>query len=123
MRAATLIIGFAAFAIPFTGCSETNKYPPGKDTVESFGDGTWSIVRTGGGPKDPRKIHLHCSETHESLVRDIADWRQDGDWVFAVSEDGVYVILNFRTNFHTRYKNLEEFPTEYHVGLRSLRSK
>jgi hypothetical protein len=35
---------------------ETKAYEFGKDTVESFGDGTRQIVRTGGGPS--RRRHL-----------------------------------------------------------------
>jgi hypothetical protein len=123
MRAVALIVGFTVFAIALTGCGEPKKYQRGKDTVESFGDGTWSILKTGGGPNYPRKTHLHCSETQETLVRDIADWREDGDWVYAVGEDGVFAVLNYRTNFHAKYKTVEESPAEYQAGLRRLRSK
>jgi hypothetical protein len=123
MRAVMLFVGLIALAVTFAGCGEPKKYSPGKDTVESFGDGTWSILRTGGGPNNPRKTHLHCSETQETLVRNIADWREDGDWVYAVGEDGMYAVLNFRTNFHATYKTVVESPAEYHAGLRKLQSK
>jgi len=97
MRAVALIVGFTVFAIALTGCGEPKNYP--------------------------RKTHLHCSETQETLVRDIADWREDGDWVYAVGEDGVFAVLNYRTNFHAKYKTVEESPAEYQAGLRRLRSK
>lgn len=123
MRTVALIVGFIAFAIAINGCGEPQKHPIGKDTVKSFGDGTWQILKTGGVPDYPRKTHLHCSEPNKELVRNIADWREDGDWVYAVGEDGVFAVVNFRTNFNAKYKTVDEAPVEYHAGLRKLRSK
>lgn len=124
MRAIGQAAWFLTLSAAFIGCGEPQKYPPNKDTVESFGDGTWAIFKSGGGRDSPRKIHLHCSESpQKTLVVDIVDWRQDGDWVYAVGEDGVYAVLNFRTNFHAKYKTVEEAPEEYRAALRKLRSK
>jgi hypothetical protein len=120
MAIVRLLAGAALLAVAALGCGEPKKYPPGKDTVESFGDGTWSIGKTGGGPDYPRKIHLHSAETQETLVYDITDWRRDGDWVYAIGADGRYAVLNFRTNVRGKYASIEEAPEEYRAGLRKL---
>jgi hypothetical protein len=112
-----------AVAFALTGCGEPMRFTGGKDTVELFGDGTWSIVKTWGGPNAPRMLNLANSETHSFLVLNIADWRQEGDWVFAVGEDGEYAAVNFRTNEHGKYRAVEEAPEEHRPALRRLRRR
>jgi hypothetical protein len=123
LRVVGLMLLVLAFSAVLSGCGEPKKSPPGKDTVENFGDGTWSICKTGGGSNNPRKEHLHCSETQETLVQDVVDWRQDGDWVYAVGKDGVFAILNFRTNVRAKYEAIEEAPAEHQAQLRRLRTR
>jgi hypothetical protein len=123
MRAGGLAICLVLFATISMGCGEPEKHPSGKDTIASFGDGTWQIGKTGGGPTYPRKIFLLNVETQENLVYDIADWRQEGDWVYALGADGKYAVLNFRTNMRGRYESIDQAPEAYRQGLRKLRPK
>jgi hypothetical protein len=117
-----LVSGCALCLLAFPGIGEPKRYPGGRDTVESFGDGTWCICKTGGGPDHPRQIHLHNCETQETLVQNIAAWRQDGNWVYAVGEDGEYAVLNFRTGFRGKYKRIVDAPKKHREGLRQLHS-
>ena len=119
MRVALYVTGML-FAVLALGCGEPKKYPVGRDTVESFGDGTWSIGKTGGGP-NRRLLFLHNRETQETLVKDVTDWRQEGDWVYAAGSDGQYAVLNFRTNVHGNYGSIEEAPKEHRGALSKLR--
>ncbi len=123
MRVGSLVIGLVLFVTILIGCGEPKRYPPGRDTVESFGDGTWAIGKTGGGPNYPRKIHLINAETQENLVYDIADWRSEGDWVYLLGSDGKYAVLNFRTNVRGKYGSIDQAPEEYRQNLRKLRPK
>lgn len=123
MRAGRSVVGLLLFATIPMGCGESKRYPSGRDTVESFGDGTWQIGKTGGGPNYPRKIHLINADTQENLVYDIADWRSEGDWVYLLGSDGKYAVLNFRTNVRGKYESIDQAPEEYRQNLRKLRPK
>ncbi|WP_439624719.1 hypothetical protein [Gemmata sp.] len=123
MRAMSLTIcGFVTAACT-AGCGEPQKYQRGKDTVESFGDGNWSILKTGGSDDGSRKLHLYCRETVEPVVRNVANWRQAGDWVYAVGEDGAFIAVNFRTSYVIKCPSPDAAPEEHRSALRALRRK
>ncbi|QEG31672.1 hypothetical protein GobsT_65160 [Gemmata obscuriglobus] len=115
------LLTVAVIASVMLGCGEPQKYTDGKDTVDSFGDGTWTIAKTGGGPDNPRKLHLYSRETQEHLSDDLASWKRSHDWVYALDASGEYIILNYRTSESGKYRRVEDAPPEHQLTLRSLR--
>jgi hypothetical protein len=95
------------------GCGDSVKYPSGRDTVASFGDGTWQIHKCGNRV-------LYSEETGETLLQDVADWREDGDWVYAVAWSGEIAVLNVRFHVWEKYRTVDDAPPEHWAGLRRL---
>jgi len=116
-------MAFLSMVAAIPGCGGLRKDTTGKETVETFGDGTWVIIKTDSGPNLPPKMHLYCPELDQTLLRDLVDWRLEGDWVFAVGEDGGFALLNVWTNDRSKYKTIEEAPVWFQPAFRKLRTK
>lgn len=98
---------------PVTGC-DNDKYPSGRDTVQSFGNGRFQIGRT------PSMKFLIDMATKENITLDIRDWQNQGDWVYLVNEDGLYTVLNYRTGYYKNYPNLDSVSPEHRNFCRML---
>ena len=102
------LIAVAVLAVQLlllSGC-ENERYPSGRDTRVSFGDGRFQIMRQSSGGMKLRDV----SNTTDIGLNNLADWRQEGDWVYAVNKEGEYAVLNFRTAEFATYKSLEAIP-------------
>ena len=88
--------------VAVAGCEK--KYPGGRDTVASFGDGRFQIIRLPGGR------YLHDSETSQSITGNVREWIQDGDMVYLVNGDGEYVVLNHRMGSVSKFVSIDKVP-------------
>lgn len=101
---------------PTTGC-DNDKYPTGRDTVQSFGNGRFQIGRT------PSMKFLIDMATKENIMLDISDWQSQGDRVYLVNANGLYTVLNYRTGYYRNYPNLDSVDPEYIDFCKSLSHK
>jgi len=109
------LIGACLLAV--TGCSGCLEHfaPVAQDSVADFG--RFQIGKTPSGEG------LEDVETHHTLCFPIKDWYRKGDWVYAVSDKGKYVVLNHRTAFVGEFDSIEEVPPEYQEALPKLKAK
>ena len=107
------------------GCDES-KYPSGKDTVESFGDGHFQIMR---GTDDGRtSLGLHdLAAGGWCIVDDIIDYKQSGDLVYLTGlanycpTNVQYTILNIQSASHVTYDTNDKIPPQYQSTFNNLR--
>jgi hypothetical protein len=117
----------------YTGAMGPDETGWGKDTVDSFGSGTFQIVRTSAlDSAGNEELSLYDRKQHSALLTFVQNWQVVGDYVYAVGKDTApsgriapgktdhYVVLNLRTGVHARYEHLEEAPLVHRAELRSL---
>lgn len=85
-------------------CKKT-KYPSGKDTIESFGDGKFQISKT------PSRFVLINEKTNEFLESNIYRYKEIKPFVYIIGESG-YLILNYETGEIKKHKKVEYFSNE-----------
>jgi hypothetical protein len=121
---------------------EPHRYPSfAPDTAASFGDGRFQICR--GSPGDGYGKVLSDGETQKTLLTNVEDWRENGDWAYVVGKDGVkmrpsgdlgevvyepgttnqYVVLNWRTGRWTKYRRLVDVPPPHREQVRQLQTQ
>jgi hypothetical protein len=76
-----------AIAMPYLIGCEPERFPSGKDTVASFGDGRFQILR-GIAMDGPHALDLCDVENSELIASSIRDWRQKRGMVFTIDYDG-----------------------------------
>lgn len=120
-KAAMFVLGCMLLFL-VEGCSKV-KYPSGKDTVDSFGDGRFQIARLPG-----RKI-LVDEETKRTICVSVLKWKQRGDLVYLLTSDikwqdrgdwvdvqpgsaRQFVILNWSSGNFTEFDDLNQVPAE-----------
>jgi hypothetical protein len=90
-----------------SGCKK-EKYPSGRDTYKSFGDGRFQIGRL---PHD--ELVLADCETQDTIIMNLYKYKTKGNQVFATSKEGAFAVLNYETGVHTTYKDANSVPAEY----------
>ena len=91
----------------------------GRDTVEGFGNGRFQIV-------EHHVPWLLDNKTGQAIPPYnfgcmLAGWRRRGDWVYALTDSGWYVVLNYRTGVSHLYSSLQSVPVRHRVKMRNLR--
>src|SRR2546423_14909416 len=98
------------------GC-ERQDHPIGRDTVKSFGNGRFQILRS-----YQKREHLSDLEptVGKEIVSHIKSWRSKGDWVYVLSKKDEYTVLNYRAGTSNTYANLDDAPGEHRDELTKL---
>lgn len=89
-RAAVLSIAGTAILTLF-GCEE-QKYPSGRDTKESFGDGRFQILRSA-----TPELELWDCESNTEVAGHVRNWTERGDCVFVVDFNGNCWKVKYRS--------------------------
>lgn len=85
------------------GCAE-ERFPIGRDTVKSFGDGQFQIMRSGSV-----QFFLDC-ESQRSIAFDISDWRREGNVIYLREREGEFVRFDLSTLTEQRYTRIAAIP-------------
>lgn len=80
------------------------KYSSGKDTVESFGNGTFQILK---GPD--KKISLVDVEKNNNIEEEIKDYKKIKNKIYIFGKIG-YTVVDFNLNEIKQYKASSDFP-------------
>ncbi|MEH7336451.1 hypothetical protein V7161_27885 [Neobacillus drentensis] len=88
-----------------SGCSNDYKYPPGKDTVEIYGDGTYQILSVGTSNT------LYNVKTQEDIEKVVYKYKEKKPSVYVIGESG-YTVLNYQTGKIKKYIKMNEIPTK-----------
>ncbi len=99
------------------GC-ERKKYPSGRDTIESFGDGRFQIGWVG----ESKGLSDGENELVDA-IQYLCDWKKKGDWVYMVNVKGEYAVLNYRTAYYKKFKSFQDVPQPYREACEKLRIK
>ena len=98
-------------AITITSCQK-QKYPSGRDTYESFGDGTFQILRPIGIAdlqEDGYNLWEHGNPT--AIEDKIYKYKEISPFVYFVGLKG-YTVLNYETGKFVQNKDLNSFPQD-----------
>jgi hypothetical protein len=96
-------------------CGEKKDYRPGRDTLDSFGNGRIERIKV-----DNMKA-LYDHATRDTLVWKVMDWREVGDFVYVLGEDGKYTVLNYRTGVGETFGILSDVPPAYKAMASKLK--
>jgi hypothetical protein len=107
LRAAVLSIAGAAFFVLF-GC-EQQKYPWGRDTKDSFGNGRFQVGRvyTGHVGNLTPELVLYDCERRAEVARRVHNWTVRGDYVFLVDDNGKCWKVDYRTGAVTSFEKAD----------------
>ena len=97
------------------GCGANQKHPVGKDTVESFGDGTYQVVRVLG-----QQVFVDIEHQRE-LVHDVKAWRRSDDDVYVLGADGQMVVVNLVSGHQKSSKRPQDFSEKEWAIFERLR--
>lgn len=121
------VLLFSAFLVCLllVCCTGIKKqHPEGKDTVESFGDGTYQIVR--GNFEDKECVGLSFSPTGVHLIPEVKTYQEKNGCVYLVGVDegyyvsgkkvswkfAVYAVIDLSNN-HIEICAIPEIDSEY----------
>lgn len=91
------------------------RHPIGRDTVKSFGDGTYQIQRLS---IDKRNELVNLDES-QTIINDVEKFRQAHQKVFVIG-DGQYVVLTYEEGIIEIYDNLQDIPDNYKKQFEKL---
>lgn len=99
-----------------TACSNDIKYEEGKDTVKSYGDGTYQIIHQAINDNSV-EVLTNC-KYNQCVITDIKKYKEDGDFVYFVGNyynNGVVCKLNTTDNMLSYFveENNEELIMVY----------
>ena len=80
------------------------KYPPGKDTIHSFSDGTFSVGRF------PSDVKLLNSEKQEAVDSYISMYRDIPPFAYVIGLK--YTVLNYQSGEIRQFQNLDDIPND-----------
>ncbi len=93
-RCICLFLTFVLIVGSLAGCKDY-KFPPGRDTVDIYGDGTFQVMRG-------KELSLHYCPTGAGVIDDIEHYWKVGQNVFFIGQDfdqnRAYGILTPKTN-------------------------
>jgi hypothetical protein len=95
------------------GCSD-QKYPWGRDTMDSFGDGRFQVVR------GPTRLFLYDWEKHDSVVSYVKTWTSTAEFVFLVDGKGNCWKVNYKTGVATSFDGSDIVSTSDRMVFDSL---
>ena len=91
------------------GCEE-QKYPWGRDTEESFGNGRFQILGGSTGVK-PEEVLLYDNETRTIVVHFVENWTVMSEHVFLVDTNGKCWRVNYRSGVVASFEKPESADT------------
>lgn len=91
----------AAVGVLLCGCQQ-QKYPCGRDTKDSFGNGRFQVLRT------PMGLVLCDNErSMPGVVYDVKDWKKISPHVFLVDDAGKCWKVNYESGEIKAYEDME----------------
>ncbi|MGA1868530.1 MAG: hypothetical protein ACMUJM_08270 [bacterium] len=94
------------------------KYPSGRDTYRSFGDGQIQIAWI----SQTDKI-LYDVKNQKTLLDKIIKWKKRGKRVFlrgTLTERDKFLLIDLENNEITQYENINEIPDKYKKQFEKL---
>lgn len=97
------------------GCKEM-KYNSGRDTIESFGNGRFQIIRVDGERKT-----LYDLEKQRTIVYKAVNWKKSKDYVYILEgRNSTFVVLNLENGNVQRFHNTQEMSDDLNKVYHSL---
>ena len=88
-----------------SACSRV-KNPPGRDTIDTFGDGRYEILRSGTQGRI-----MYDSQTQTTISRDVIAWKRKGTLVYAISSDPErFILVDYTSGIVRKHERLEDVP-------------
>jgi len=107
-----LLISLAALV----SCGPRLTYEPGRDTIDWFGNGRFSILRT------PNKEKIfYDGERQETILDSTRNWSTSGNNTFLIGQlrgETTFVILDVASLTVTKYHNIDDIPKQYQGKFR-----
>lgn len=101
-RLRALAFGIGSAALFVFGCAE-QKYPWGRDTKDSFGDGRFQIVRA----SHPRRLVLFDCERNDPVVRHVKNWKAKSGYLFLIDDADKCWKVNYQTGAVASYEKVD----------------
>ena len=106
---------FLILSILFCSCQNNLKYPTGKDTIQAFGDGRFSII----GSMDEAILYDHANPGPGAAIeRDVKKFTES-PIIYTIGEKG-YTRVNVITGSIKQSKFLEDFDEDDQEIFRQL---
>ena len=106
----------AAVMLAVIGCSGP-RYPGGRDTVASFCDGRYQVLK---GGSSIAFYDLVDEETHQGVSGEIVVWSVEGNWVYFTNFDRELILLNCKSAAIERYETLAAAPERHKPSFEAL---
>lgn len=111
------------FILFATGSCKSEKYPSGRDTYRSFGDGRFQILV--GYRDGVREFTLFDGEKQDTIIYNLISFNENRETVYGYGTDWThnkryYVILNYGTGKQAQFTNLTGVPIEQRQYFQKL---
>lgn len=107
---------FFILLVLFAGCRDV-KYPSGRDTIKSFGDGRFQVLRVKGN-----KRTLYDVQQQQTIARSVEKWKVVENHICTLDHaSGAFVVVDLKTGICRQYGNVENAPVELRSALEALR--
>ncbi|GIX01684.1 MAG: hypothetical protein KatS3mg112_0621 [Thermogutta sp.] len=123
-KSCILFVSLATALMTIVAC-EAQKYPWGRDTRDSFGDGRFQIGRFWDGEEYVLVLMDQEPLAGRGIVSNVRNWEARGNFVFVVDEAGKCWKLNFRTGELVSYERVRDVsdPEERRLFERLMKKK
>lgn len=104
------------FVMSHIGGCKQKKYPSGRDTYKSFGDGKFQLLYASDDSLD-----LDDVGSQHTVIRHVYEYKAKGDLVFVSSEEDIFAVLNYKTGCCTTHNDINLFPEDHKNILSKIR--
>lgn len=107
--------------ISVAGCQDSDlKYSVGKDTIDFFGDGTFSIDRAGDGKTKMLRNHAETDVSKTFVETNVMHYKQIDQKVYVIGQTA-YTVVDLQTGQFEKHENLNQFNEQDQERFRELK--
>ncbi|MFC5527963.1 hypothetical protein [Cohnella yongneupensis] len=100
-----------------------HKYPNERDTVDSFGDGTFQLLGgydANGQNKTLTLFDMSKNAVEDVVANDIVDYEEMKGFVYFIDDQKRYLLLNTKQNTVSISTELDSYTTEQQQIFKSI---
>lgn len=120
LKLTIILILITCMCLILVAC-EKPKYPSGRDTFESFGDGTYQIYRgyiyidqSDDSKSETRVYSLENNDSNETIENSVAYYLEIKQNIYIIGSEG-YTVVNYESDEIIQETLLENIPKEHKV--------
>jgi len=86
-------------------------YATGRDTIKSFGNKRFQLIRHPFGLDNYQKISLYDAKEEKTIIQDVYNYKENDSFLYITAKD-IYCILDYQVEIYRCSVALNDFTLE-----------